>query len=78
MELRAIAATFVKEGHVVVASSRSDYTELPAQLGARYCRSAEEAIEQLREVIETLLCLSGKRRIEEIIEEVHALIRTVE
>ena len=41
-----LAATFVKEGHVVVASSRSDYTELAAQLGARYCRSAEEAIEQ--------------------------------
>ena len=41
-----LASYFVEAGHTVVASSRSDYSELAESLGVRYCRSAEEALRE--------------------------------
>eukprot|EP01046_Picozoa_sp_COSAG06_P026879 COSAG06_NODE_2338_length_7054_cov_4.655787_7_plen_283_part_00 len=43
-----LASSFVEQGHTVVASSRSDYSELAKSLGVMYYRSADEALREYK------------------------------
>ncbi|KAA8495995.1 Arogenate dehydrogenase 2, chloroplastic [Porphyridium purpureum] len=51
-----LAKTFVKQGHVVVGQSRSDYSDAAKELGAEYVSSAAELLARQPDVL--ILCTS--------------------
>ena len=45
-----LAKKFAAHNHTVIASSRTDYTELAAAMGVIYCKTADQAIREVRYV----------------------------